>query len=334
MTAFVQVFKLFLLDVWGGMRLVSHNALAMLGLTAVALSLFVAGRADVRQDLETQALGWLNARAALRTGVVAAVTASTEDEEANQADLAMAEPDAIQRATATNPSELSRQQAAVAYWISRRYSVAPEPISRLVQEAWELGKRVKVDPTLLLGVMAVESSFNPFAQSHVGAQGLMQVRTRIHHDKYQSFGGMNAAFDPVTNLRVGAQVLRDCIRKAGSMEAGLKHYVGAANMVDDGGYAAKVMAEAAYLKQVAGGGKVPSNAPLPQAQAVAEAPAAVVSPSTSKAVGADAHAPTAATPQAAPAASEAAPVVPLAKAPVEQRVAMLAPAVALASAHE
>jgi len=68
MTAFVQVFKLFLLDVWGGMRLVSHNALAMLGLTAVALSLFVAGRADVRQDLETQALGWLNARAALRTG--------------------------------------------------------------------------------------------------------------------------------------------------------------------------------------------------------------------------------------------------------------------------
>jgi soluble lytic murein transglycosylase-like protein len=330
MTAFVQVFKLFLLDVWGGMRLVSHNALAMLGLAAVALSLFVAGRADVRQDLETQALGWLNARAALRTGVVASVPA--EDEEANQADLAMAEPDAIQRATATNPSELSRQQAAVAYWISRRYSVAPEPISRLVQEAWELGKRVNVDPTLLLGVMAIESSFNPFAQSHVGAQGLMQVMTRIHHDKYQSFGGMNAAFDPVTNLRVGAQVLRDCIRKAGSMEAGLKHYVGAANMVDDGGYAAKVMAEAAYLKQVAGGSKVPSNAPLPQAQAVAEAPAAVVSPSAAKAGGADAHAPGTATPQPAPAASEATPVVPvvpLAKAPTEQRVAML-----LTSTHE
>jgi soluble lytic murein transglycosylase-like protein len=330
MTAFVQVFKLFLLDVWGGMRLVSHNALAMLGLAAVALSLFVAGRADVRQDLETQALGWLNARAALRTGVVASVPA--EDEEANQADLAMAEPDAIQRATATNPSELNRQQAAVAYWISRRYSVAPEPISRLVQEAWELGKRVNVDPTLLLGVMAIESSFNPFAQSHVGAQGLMQVMTRIHHDKYQSFGGMNAAFDPVTNLRVGAQVLRDCIRKAGSMEAGLKHYVGAANMVDDGGYAAKVMAEAAYLKQVAGGSKVPSNAPLPQAQAVAEAPAAVVSPSAAKAGGADAHAPGTATPQPAPAASEATPVVPvvpLAKAPTEQRVAML-----LTSTHE
>ena len=316
MTAFVRVFKLFLLDAWGGLRVVSHNALAMLGLLAVAVALFVMGRPDVRQDLETRALGWLNERAALRTGAVAA---AEEDEEE---DLAMAEPDAIQRATATNPSELSRQQAAVAYWIARRYSVAPEPISRLVQEAWELGKRVHMEPTLLLGVMAVESSFNPFAQSHVGAQGLMQVMTRIHHDKYQNFGGMNAAFDPVTNLRVGAQVLRDCIRKAGSLEAGLKHYVGAANMVDDGGYAAKVLAEAAYLKQVAGGAKVATNAPLPQPQAVAEAPVVVKPlPASVK--------PTTATPQPAPAASEAANVGPVARhvpAVADQHVALLTPA--------
>jgi soluble lytic murein transglycosylase-like protein len=320
MTAYVRVLKLFLLDVWGGLRVVSHNALAMLGLAAVATVLFLAGRADVRTTMEAQALGWLSERAALRDGTVI-TAASDEDEE----DLAMAEPDAIQRATAINPAELSRQQAAVAYWISRRYNVAPEPISRLVQEAWELGKRVRVEPTLLLGVMAVESSFNPFAQSHVGAQGLMQVMTRIHHDKYQSFGGMNAAFDPVTNLRVGAQVLRDCIRKAGSLEAGLKHYVGAANMVDDGGYAAKVLAEAQYLKQVAGGVKLPTNAPLPQAQAVAEAPMApqahpgLASP-TSPTQG------PAATPQAAPAASEAATVTPVAKAqPHEEHVAMLTP---------
>ncbi len=324
MTATVRVLKLFVLDVWGGLRVVSHNALAMLGLAAVALVLFLAGRADVRSAMEAQALGWLSERAALRDGV-SVVATTDEDEE----DLALAEPDAVQRATATNPAELSRQQAAVAYWISRRYNVAPEPISRLVQEAWDLGKRVHLEPTLLLGVMAVESSFNPFAQSHVGAQGLMQVMTRIHHDKYQSFGGMNAAFDPVTNLRVGAQVLRDCIRKAGSLEAGLKHYVGAANMVDDGGYAAKVLAEAQYLKQVAGGSKLPSNAPLPQAQAVAEAPAAPVSHP-------GAVIPTAgpaATPQAAPAASEAQQVAPVAQAPRDERVAMLASPLAQLGPH-
>ena len=123
----------------------------------------------------------------------------------------LGEPDAIARATASDPKDLSRAQAAVALWLSRRYHVAPEPVSRLVQEAWTVGALVDLDPTLILAVMAVESSFNPFAQSPVGAQGLMQVMTKVHDDKYEAFGGSHAAFDPVTNLRVGVQVLKECI---------------------------------------------------------------------------------------------------------------------------
>jgi hypothetical protein len=309
----------FLSDVLGGLRSVSHNALAMLGLAAVAVVLFLTGRPDMRLDLETQALGWLMARAHVHLGGVN----EAESLEGNGVLLAMAEPDAIQRATATNPAELNRQQASVAYWIARRYNVAPEPISRLVQEAWTVGQRVGMEPTLVLAVMAVESGFNPFAQSHVGAQGLMQVMTRIHHDKYEIFGGQNAAFDPVTNLRVGVQVLQDCIRKAGSLEGGLKYYVGAANLTDDGGYAAKVLAEQGYLKQVAAGRKLPTNSPLPQAVAqadVADAPAAA-SPSTSVKV-----APAAAQAEAvapAPAASDSNPT-PTARR-VEQVALLSAP---------
>ena len=78
-------------------------------------------------------------------------------------------------------------------------------------EAYEIGKHTKLDPTLILAVMAVESGFNPFAQSPVGAQGLMQVMTGVHSDKYENFGGKLAAFDPVTNLRVGVKVLQECI---------------------------------------------------------------------------------------------------------------------------
>ena len=89
-----------------------------------------------------------------------------------------------------------------------------------MQEAWTVGALVDLDPTLILAVMAVESSFNPFAQSPVGAQGLMQVMTKVHDDKYEAFGGSHAAFDPVTNLRVGVQVLKECIRRTGSLEAG------------------------------------------------------------------------------------------------------------------
>ncbi len=243
-------------DILGGLRHASHHVLAAVGLVAVVVIGFLAGRPDLRHGLEDQTLSWLSARAIQR--------AEGGVETAPDILLAMAEPEAIQRATAANPAELNRQQAAVAYWIARRYSVAPEPVSRLVQEAWTLGQRAGLDPTLLLAVMAVESSFNPFAQSHVGAQGLMQVMTRVHHDKYAIFGGQNAAFDPVTNLRVGVQVLQDCIRRAGSVAGGLKHYVGAANLADDGGYGAKVLAEAAYLRQVAAGQKVAFNVTLPQ----------------------------------------------------------------------
>lgn len=35
----------------------------------------------------------------------------------------------------------------------------------LVTEAYSIGSRTKLDPTLILAIMAIESSFNPFAQS-------------------------------------------------------------------------------------------------------------------------------------------------------------------------
>ena len=252
----------FLRDVGQGLLEVSHNTLALLGLVAVGAVVFVGGRPDLREQLEAQTLDWLQARQEARTDPAELLAAR------------LAEPDAIQRATAADPKELTRQQAAIAQWISRRYRVAPEPISRLVKEAWSVGARVNVDPTLILAIMAVESSFNPFAQSAVGAQGLMQVMTHVHDDKYEAFGGNFAAFDPVTNLRVGAQVLKECIERAGGLEGGLRAYVGASNLPDDGGYAAKVLAEQGHLRLVAAGKVVAINVPRPASAAPAAKPGA------------------------------------------------------------
>jgi hypothetical protein len=236
-------------DIGQGLLDVSHSGLALVGLAVVAAVGFVGSQTELRHSMETAAFGWLKQRHEVRAE--------------NEGDLlvALAQPDAVTRATAADPRELPRQQAAVASWLSRRYKVAPEPVSRIVQEAWDLGQRAKLDPTLILAVMAVESSFNPFAQSPVGAQGLMQVMTRIHDDKYERFGGNHAAFDPLTNLKVGVQVLKNCIAQAGSVEGGLKFYVGAANLPDDGGYAAKVLGEQSHLKQVAAGRNVAVTVP-------------------------------------------------------------------------
>lgn len=263
-------------DVGQGMLEISHNMFALVGLLVVAAALFVGGRPELRAAVEAHAHGWLQSRLDARADPAEVLAAR------------LAEPDAIERATAADPQALDRQQQAVAQWIARRYRVAPEPISRIVQEAWLVGRKAGIEPTLILAIMAVESSFNPFAQSSMGAQGLMQVMTRVHDDKYEPFGGTHAAFDPVTNLRVGVQVLKECIRRAGSVEGGLRHYVGAANLADDGGYANRVMAEQGFLKLVAQGKSVPTTATAPMApQPVAQgdvpatprAPARVGAPS-------------------------------------------------------
>jgi len=252
--------SLFVKDIGNGLLVVSHNTLALVGLAVVSVLLVFTSQAGLREKLESATLGWLNARHEARA------------EADGNTLLASAEPDAIARATATDPRELSRQQAAVAHWLARRYSVAPEPISRLVQEAWAVGNRAKVEPTLILAIMAIESRFNPFAQSTVGAQGLMQVMTRVHDDKYEAFGGTLAAFDPVTNLRVGVQVLKECIQRAGGLEEGLRYYVGAANLAEDTGYAARVMAEHDLLKSVASGRTVPATINVRPLREAASAP--------------------------------------------------------------
>ena len=225
---------------------ITQNGFALIGLAVMFGAITLAFHPEIRQSSERQLAAWLQSRQAV---------ASVED---TGMDVL---PDAIDRATATDPATLPKQQTALTYWLSKKYRVAPEPVAALVAEAFSLSGRTKLEPTLILAVMAVESGFNPFAQSHVGAQGLMQVMTRVHSDKYESFGGKLAAFDPVTNLRVGVRVLQECIARAGSLEAGLRFYVGAANLDDDSGYAAKVLAEHSRLKQVSAGRVVPLAAP-------------------------------------------------------------------------
>ena len=250
-------------DVGRGLLEISHNTLALVGLVAIAATVFALGRADVRGQLEVVALEWLQTRHEAREHASGNLLA------------AVAEPEAVNRATAADLKELTRQQATLATWISRRYKVAPEPIGALVQEAWLIGQRAGLDPTLILAIMAVESSFNPFAQSPVGAQGLMQVMTRVHDDKYQSFGGKHAAFDPISNLRVGVQVLKECIRRAGGLNEGLKFYVGAALLETDGGYVGRVLLEQAHMRNVSEGRNVSvnvTNFPVAPAAKEAEAP--------------------------------------------------------------
>jgi len=118
---------------------------------------------------------------------------------------------------------------------------APASLARaIVQEAFQVGRQLQIDPLLLLAIIAVESRFDPQAESERGAQGLMQVLTVVHAERFDAFGGVGAAFDLAANIRIGAQILGEYLSRHGSLDLALKHYVGAARMSHDHGYAAKI----------------------------------------------------------------------------------------------
>jgi energy-converting hydrogenase Eha subunit A len=137
---------------------------------------------------------------------------------------------------------------ALANYVSRRYRIAPDVTEVFVGAAHEAGREVGLDPILILAVMAVESRFNPVAESLVGAKGLMQVVPRHHLDKLMKHGGEDAVLDPVTNIALGARILKEYIRRTGSLEAGLQFYNGA--LADPSSqYAQKVFAEKERLQE-------------------------------------------------------------------------------------
>ena len=226
----------FLQDVGRGVFTLTHSGLAMLGLVVVLAVGVAVFRPDVLAQTESVAYEWLRNR---------------------QFSLWWEPQNTAERATATDLKDIPRKQAAVAAWLATKYRVAPEPIAALVAEAYVLSESTKLKPHLILAVMAIESSFHPYIQSQAGAQGLMQVMTEIHIKKYDKYGGKLAAFDPLTNMRVGTQVLQEYIRmKGGVVEDGLLFYLGGDALQSDTGYVAKVLAEEARLDQVAAGEKV------------------------------------------------------------------------------
>lgn len=206
-------------DIRAGFVEITRHSLAMVGLVLLAVVLTFAARPSLQTTASEWLMGWLNSR---------------QDE--NQA-LAL--------------EELLPEQARVTRWLSRKYKIAPQPLGSLVAEAWQVGQWSQLPPTLILAVMAVESGFNPFAKGTQGAMGLMQIEPSAHEDTLSQFGGKLAAFDPLTNLRLGARQLQASIQQGGSIEEGLRQYGLLSGQANDSAYVERVMSEHKQLERIA-----------------------------------------------------------------------------------
>ena len=136
---------------------------------------------------------------------------------------------------------------ALAALIGKKYRISPKVGRELIGTAYREGARTGVDPLLIIAVMAVESRFNPIAESDSGATGLMQVIPGFHKDKLDAGGG-DPVLDPHANIRLGARVLQEYIRRAGNEAAGLQLYNGSSDDATNA-YANKVLAERQRLQQ-------------------------------------------------------------------------------------
>jgi len=146
------------------------------------------------------------------------------------------------------PMEESRYRA-LSEFVAKRYRVSQDVAFDLVSLAHQEGNRFQLDPLLIIAVIAIESRFNPIAESGAGAKGLMQIIPKYHTDKLDEFGGEHAVFDPATNIQVGSRILREYIRRTGNIGIALQMYAGALGDSEDQ-YTNKVLTERGRLQQV------------------------------------------------------------------------------------
>lgn len=233
--------KTWAIDVREGFVEITRHSLALIGLGVILVFMTFLARPNLQLSASDFVLSLLELRQ---------FEALTDASPSN----------AASRSTAKSIKNLSEDQLAVTRWLSKKYRVSNEPMAALVSEAWAIGERIQVAPTLILAIIAIESRFNPFATGSQGTVGLMQIEQDAHAEALGNFGGLMSAFDPLTNLRVGVRHLQALIQQTTSIEDALSLYGASSGQAPDSLYVDRVLSEQNMLEKIMG---KPSTAALP-----------------------------------------------------------------------
>lgn len=118
---------------------------------------------------------------------------------------------------------LTEEKRKIADAITKVYKyVPPTEATKIVDVVYKYSEVHEIEPSLLLGIIATESSFKKYARSREGAVGYTQVLPKYHQDKIK---GRNI-FDTYVNIQVGSTILSDCLRKHNNLKKGLGCYNG------------------------------------------------------------------------------------------------------------
>lgn len=117
---------------------------------------------------------------------------------------------------------------SIILFISISVFATASPSSSLLESIKDAAKRSSLDPKLVEAVVAVESNFNPYATSHKGAMGLMQVMPSTADDCE-----VHEPYHAVNNLMGACECLRRLInRYEGNLKWALAAYNAGPTNVD------------------------------------------------------------------------------------------------------
>ena len=120
-------------------------------------------------------------------------------------------------------------------YIDKKFQLVPRTVAAdIALQIVGQSKQTNMSPELIIGIIQVESSFNPMAISSKNARGLMQVMPEWA--KKFNLKKVSDLHDIDTNIQSGIKVLKIHIEEAnGNISKGLYRYVGKSNS-----YAGKV----------------------------------------------------------------------------------------------
>lgn len=121
--------------------------------------------------------------------------------------------------------------------VSVRYHIEPVLAHSIVRQAAVSAARAGLPTTLVLAVIAQESSFRPGTIGSIDANdhGLMQVNVKYHGDKIRDHGGLSRLHEVSTNIALGTSILAEYVSQEGTFWGGLRRYngLGKANRYPD-----------------------------------------------------------------------------------------------------
>jgi soluble lytic murein transglycosylase-like protein len=141
------------------------------------------------------------------------------------ADASIVAPPAVAVAADAAPAGIPTAED-IATMLNARFHIGLREASKIGAAVSNAAKRDTISPFLLLAIIEVESNFDRFAVSVVGAKGLMQILPSQHRNLVRRAADLT---DANINVSIGSSILHDYIEASdGDVQDALLRYSGGA----------------------------------------------------------------------------------------------------------